>query len=269
MLPKTSDVLDLIESIAPKRLAETWDNPGIQVGSTDQGIKKILVALDPTVEALSYAINAHADLLFTHHPLIFTPLSQVVADGYPGNVITRAIKNGISIIAAHTNLDIAPEGINKVLSDMISLRQVEVLEENPLMEGSGLGRLGYLPEPVGLQKIVEQIMQTFGCKRPHLVHSNSDVLIHRIAVVGGSGGGLIPLAAKKKADLMITGDIGHHHALTAKTLGIALVDAGHFNLERAAFFGFAKLFGQMAARLKWDIEVTTYPDEENPMILYG
>jgi dinuclear metal center YbgI/SA1388 family protein len=265
MFPKTSDVLDLVENIAPKRLAETWDNPGLQVGSLNQEIKKIIMALDPTMEVISSAVRQRVDLLFTHHPLIFSPLSQVVTDLYPGDVVTEAIKNGISIVAAHTNLDVAPEGINDVLADMLCLRHVEVLEENSLMDGAGLGRLGYLPEPIGISAFLEQARQTFGCERPRLVSSNSDISIHRIAIVGGSGGGLIPLAAKRQADIMITGDIGHHHALTARSLGIALLDAGHFYLEKSAFCRFAERFGQLAAGLSWDIEVEIEADEKNPI----
>jgi dinuclear metal center YbgI/SA1388 family protein len=265
MLPKTSDVLDLIENIAPKGLAEAWDNPGLQVGSFNQEIKKILMALDPTLEAIRFAVRQRADLLFTHHPLIFPTISQVGSDAYPGDVITEAIKNGISIVAAHTNLDVAPEGINYVLADMLGLKQVEVLEENSLMDGAGLGRLGYLPEPMGILAFLEQAKQTFGCEKPRLVFSNSDASIHRIAIVGGSGGGLIPLAAKKRADIMITGDIGHHHALTARSLEIALMDAGHFHLERAAFCRFAERFGQLAADLDWDIEVEIDADEKDPI----
>ncbi|MBW1850887.1 MAG: Nif3-like dinuclear metal center hexameric protein [Deltaproteobacteria bacterium] len=264
MLPKTKDVLDLLEEIAPARLAETWDNPGLQVGSYSQEIMKIFMALDPTLKALRSASEHHAQLLLTHHPLIFAPLSQLDTNVYPGNVISETVKRGISIVAAHTNLDVAAGGINDILSELLGLQHAEVLEETAGMDGVGLGRIGELPKPKTLLSIINDIQRIFGSEKLRLV-AHQDIRIHRIAVVGGSGGGLVARAFEKGADLLITGDIGHHHALMAESLGIALIDAGHFHTEKTAFSSFAERLRGMAADLGWEVVVETHKDETDPM----
>ena len=264
MLPKTRDVLDLLEKIAPVQLAESWDNPGLQVGSYSQEITKIFMALDPTLKALRSASNRHAQLLLTHHPLIFLPLSQIDIDAYPGSVVAEAIKSGVSVVAVHTNLDVAAGGINDILADLLGLRHVEVLKEMAGMDGVGLGRVGDLPEAGMLLSVVENVRQIFGSERPRLV-THGDVRIRRIAVVGGSGGGLASLAAEKGADLLITGDVGHHHALEAESIGIALIDAGHFNTEKAAFRCFAEHLKGLADDLGWEIEIETDEEESDPL----
>jgi len=264
MFPKTRDVLDLLEKIAPAQLAESWDNPGLQVGSNSQEIKKIFMALDPTLEALRSASDRHAQLLLTHHPLIFTPLSQVDINAYPGNVAVEAVKGGISVVSVHTNLDVAAGGINDILAELLGLQQVEVLEEKAGVDGAGLGRVGDLPKAGMLTSVVEDVRQVFGSDNLRLV-ADGDVRIRRIAVVGGSGGGLTSRASEKGADLLITGDVGHHHALEAKSAGIALIDAGHFQTEKIAFRGFAERLRGLIDELGWGVEIETFEDENDPL----
>ena len=107
MIPKLKDFLDLLEQVAPARFAEQWDNPGLQVGSYHQEVRKIFLALDPTLKALTSASKTEAKVLLTHHPLIFKPISRFEIHGYPQNVLFQAMKNEISVVAAHTNLDVA------------------------------------------------------------------------------------------------------------------------------------------------------------------
>jgi len=264
MFPKTRDALDLLEKIAPAWLAESWDNPGLQVGSYSQEIKKIFMALDPTLEALRSASDRHAQLLLTHHPLIFTPLSQVDINAYPGNVVIEAVKGGISVVSAHTNLDVAAGGINDILAELLGLQQVEVLEEKIGVDGAGLGRVGNLAKAGMLTSVVEDVRQVFGSDNLRLV-ADGDVQVRRIAVVGGSGGGLTSRASEKEADLLITGDVGHHHALEAKSVGIALIDAGHFQTEKIAFRGFAERLRGLVDELGWGVEIETFENENDPL----
>lgn len=264
MFPKTRDVLDLLEKIAPSKLAESWDNPGLQTGSCSQDISKIFMALDPTMKALLSASERHAQLLLTHHPLIFTPLSQIDINAYPGNVVVEAARFGVSVVAAHTNLDVAAGGINDIMAELLDLRHVDVLDDSGGFEGVGLGRIGDLPEPANLQAVINDVKRIFGVDSPRVV-ARGDVRISRIAVVGGSGGGLVSLAAKKGADLLITGDAGHHHAMEAGMLGIALLDAGHFHTEKTAFRHFAERLREMVSDLDWKVEIETDEDEVDPI----
>jgi len=264
MIPKLRDVLDLLEKFAPTRLAEPWDNPGLQVGSYSQDVTRIFLALDPTMKALMSAQRRNAQLLLTHHPLIFEALSQVDIIAYPGNVISEAIRSGISVVAVHTNLDAAKGGINDILADLLGLQDVTVLKEISEEDGAGLGRIGDLPEPTELSVLADSIGNIIAAERLKIV-GRGDILIRRVAVVGGSGGSLVSLASRKGADLLLTGDVSHHHALEAESLGIGLIDGGHFNTEKTSFRVFAERLKDMATARGWDIVVEVDEDETDPM----
>lgn len=119
-----SDVLDVLETIAPKRFAFSWDKVGLQVGNRDTPVEKAVVALDRSMGAIHYAIESDAQLLLTHHPLIFDPISTVTSDTYEGQAIQKLVFYGISHICAHTNWDAAPGGINDVLATILGLQDV-------------------------------------------------------------------------------------------------------------------------------------------------
>ena len=266
MFPNLKEVINIIDEIAPFALAEKWDNSGLQVGSFDKIIKKILVALDPTFEAVCRASSSDAQLLITHHPLLFRDVVCIDPDTYPGDVINEAIKKDIAIIAAHTNLDSARMGISHLLAQKIGLVDVEVLEPKAFhgKEGYGFGVIGNLPESVDLLSASRIIKNSMGIDAVKVTGSNEST-VQRIAVVGGSGRDYIEIAAQKNADLLITGDIGHHNALTAKTLNINLIDAGHYATERAALTGFIKNLEDMFKSKKMDINLELYEDETDPV----
>jgi dinuclear metal center YbgI/SA1388 family protein len=264
MVPTINDILDRLDKIAPTVLAEPWDNPGLQVGSYSQEITKIFLSLDPTLKALKSAQRRNAQLLFTHHPLIFKPLSRLDINTHPGDVIVEAAKSRVSVIAAHTNLDMAKGGINDILADLLELQNVEVLEQKDEAEYAGLGRIGDLPAAVRLSVLVEKVKRVFGTEQVKFV-GREDEQVRRLAVVGGSGGSLVSLAFKKGADLLVTGDIGHHHALDAESLGIALIDAGHFHTEKTAFGAFAERLRAMVTEWGWKVVIEVDEDETDPM----
>jgi dinuclear metal center YbgI/SA1388 family protein len=264
MIPKLRSILDLLEEIAPARLAEPWDNPGLQVGSYSQKIKKIFIALDATQGSLQSAYKHHAQLLLTHHPLIFKPISCLDMDTFPGNIIFEAAKKGISIVAAHTNLDVAGEGINFLLSDLLDLQRVDVLQEIKGFEGVGLGRIGDLRKPSALSQVLKKVKGILGVEKLRVV-GRADLKISRIAVVGGSGASLVSLASQKGADMLLTGDVGYHHAMEAESLGMALVDGGHFHTEKVAFSIFAKRFEDMMRYRGWNSTVAVDDDEWDPV----
>ena len=116
MTPKLRDIIEVLEALAPSSMAEDWDNPGLQVGDLSREIHTIFVALDPTFNAVQEASRHDAQLLLTHHPLIFKPISQIEKNGYPGDVIYEAVTKDVSIVSAHTNLDMAKGGINDLLA---------------------------------------------------------------------------------------------------------------------------------------------------------
>ncbi|MBW2017783.1 MAG: Nif3-like dinuclear metal center hexameric protein [Deltaproteobacteria bacterium] len=258
-------ILELLEEIAPPRLAEEWDNPGMQVGCLSLEIDTILIALDPSLEALKDALKQGAQLLFTHHPLLFRSLSCLDADSYPGDVIALALKNDISIVAAHTNLDVAKGGINDQLAELFQLTDIEILQEHrdPRISEAGLGRIGSLPHPLALKDLVHRIKKALNIQQAR-VTGDLNQRIHRVAVVGGSGAGLLSLASKKGADVLVTGDVGHHHAREAEAIGVAIVDGGHFHTEWAAFMRFAGRLEAMFKDRRWEVTIKTYDRERPP-----
>jgi len=264
MIFRLRNFLDLLETVAPARWAEPWDNPGLQVGSPNQEINKIFSSLDPTLKALMSASKADAQLLFTHHPLIFRPLSRFRTDAFPGNVITEAARRGIAIVAAHTNLDAAPGGINDILAQLLGLTNIECLKTVDAAEGAGLGRIGNLPDPASLPAVAKFVGKILGTADIRAV-GERDLLIRRLAVVGGSGGSLVSLACEKGADLLLTGDVGHHVALEAEASGIALIDGGHFHSEKTAFRVFAKSLETLLGSKGWEIQVEADEGEANPL----
>jgi GTP cyclohydrolase I len=259
-------ILDIIDEVAPFSLSEKWDNSGLQIGSLDKDINKILIALDPTMEALKKALSVNAQLIITHHPLFFNSISHIDFNVFPGNIIHEAVKNEITVIAAHTNLDNARNGINYFLAKMLELTECEVLEPKELngITGYGPGVIGFLKEPIDLRSYAIRIKKSLGAEAVKVIESD-DSTVKRVAVVGGSGRDYIVKAKEKGADLLVTGDIGHHDALTARTLGINIIDAGHFYTERAALSGFMEQLKERFAMLGLDVELALYKDEADPV----
>ena len=264
MMLRLNDFLNTLETIAPLQWAEPWDNPGLQIGSLTQNIRTIFSSLDPTLKALKSASEANAQLLFTHHPLIFRPLSRLDINSFPGDVVAEAAKRGISIVAAHTNLDVARGGINDILADLLGLENVEVLKRAEEGDNVGLGRVGYLPEPTELSAMAKMVKALFDTQNVKVV-GQRDTLIRRLAVVGGSGGSLSSLAREKGADALLTGDVGHHVALEAESLGMVLLDGGHFHLEKTAFRVFGKNLNKMLKAEGWEVTIEIDEDETDPV----
>ena len=267
MVPTLQNILDLLESVSPASLAEPWDNPGLQVGFPPQKIGTIFTSLDPTPGALQRALDMHAQMLLTHHPLIFKPISQINPENFPGDVIVRAVKNDVAVVCAHTNLDASMGGINDILADILGLVNVEILKENTDSEKpAGLGRIGDLRKPLPLDSVLQEISRTFHLEQIK-VAGKKDVFVRRLAVVGGSGGSLLREAHRKRADLFLTGDVTHHVALDAETLGVVLVDGGHFSLENEAFRVFGTHLQKLFKAKKWEVSLKIDEKEADPLRL--
>ena len=264
MIPTLEDFLGLMERIAPTRLAEPWDNPGLQIGDSGQKIKKIFSSLDPTLDALMNASKTDAQVLFTHHPLIFKSVSHIEINTYPGNILALAAQKNISIVTAHTNLDVAEGGINDILAHLMGLRNIQILQPHKDVPGVGLGRVGDLLEPTDLFSLARTVEERLGADGLRLVGQAGDP-VRRIAVVGGAGAGLASSAARTGADVLITGDIGHHAALEAKTLGIALIDGGHFHTEKTAFTLFCNNLEDFFRKEDWEVGVLTDNTQSDPI----
>jgi len=228
MATTVKHVATLIEQIAPPQYAYEWDNSGLQVGAFGQPVEKILVTLTITEAVVERAIAEQVDMIIAHHPLIFQPLRSLDTDNPLGRIIQKLLCSHIAVYTCHTNLDCAPLGLNYWLAELLGLREHYILKA--ALDGtSGLGRIGLIDSMTldQLKAKVESVLQT----KVRCV-GNPGQVCRKIAVCGGSGGELINAAWAQQADVLITGDLKYHTALDAQTLGLALIDAGHFATEK-------------------------------------
>ena len=227
-----ADILNYIESIAPPYMAESWDNVGLLCGRKGREVKKILVALDPFATVIDEAIELGADLIVTHHPLIFgEEIKAVNENTETGRCLLTLMEHGIAAINAHTNLDMAPGGINEVLAQRLALVNIRVADPSGTdAEGRewGLIRMGEVPEQP-LESFLNRVKTLLGCEC--LRYVNSGKAVKKVCVGGGSCGGFVSEAAKLGCDTFVTADVKYNQFWDAAELGVNLIDAGHFPTE--------------------------------------
>ncbi|MBP3663295.1 MAG: Nif3-like dinuclear metal center hexameric protein [Bacteroidales bacterium] len=226
MQHKVKDVMAVIEEFAPLALQEKWDNSGLCIGSPEDKVSSVLLGLDCTPELVDEAIACGADMIVTHHPLIFSGLKKISAEDLVGEAVVKAIRAGISVYAAHTSADKVIAGVSGAMAARLGLKGVRILDEDG--EGTGLGVVGNLPEPMTAQDALELVKERFALK---VVKSSKPVgcKIERVAMCGGSGGSLIGAARAAGAQLYISGDISYHNFFTPE--GFMIMDIGHYESE--------------------------------------
>lgn len=225
------EVMQLLEELAPVSYAEDWDNVGLLVGDEQKEIRRIMLAVDPTENVIDQAVAMHADLLLTHHPLIFNGVKRVTAKDFVGRRILKLCQADICLYAMHTNFDVM--GMADAAADEMHLKNSEVLDVTYEDEISkeGIGRIGYLEREMTLRECAEICKQSFLIDHVR-VYGSFNETVERVAVVPGSGKDFIPVAIEKGADVLITGDIGHHNGIDAMEQGLSVIDAGHYGLEK-------------------------------------
>lgn len=221
-----ADVLNFIEGIAPPYMKMDWDNCGLLCGRKDKEVQKILVALDPFRNVIREAIDLGADLIVTHHPLIFSaPLMAVNEDTETGRCVLELMEHGIAAINAHTNLDLAPGGVNDILAQTLGLQNIEII--NPI-ENYGLLRCGTVTEQP-LSAFLTVVKENLHCDGLRYVDSGKPV--RKVAVGGGSCADEMVEALDAGCDTFVTADVKYNQFRTAFELGLNLIDAGHFHTE--------------------------------------
>ena len=217
------DILDALCELAPLELQMDFDNSGFQFGHADREVKRVLLSLDLTDAVAEEARELGAELVITHHPLLFTPLRSVCDTEPIQRRVLRMIENGIGLISMHTNLDIAKGGVNDVLIRMLGAVPEQALDRD------GCGRVGNLPEPVPFETFLQRCRGVL--KVNGLRYYASGKPVSRLAVMGGAGGDAIEDAAAKGCDTYVTADLKYHQFLRAEELGLNLIDADHFSTE--------------------------------------
>lgn len=234
---KCRDIIRILEELAPRAYACDWDNPGLLAGRGDKEVETILTAVDATDGVIRLAEEIGADLIVTHHPLIFKPVKQINDGNFIGRRLLTLIGKDISCYAMHTNFDIAPGCMADLAAARLGLKDTAPLEVTgtDLKNGTelvGIGKVGRLSEPMTPAQIARLVKEKFGL--PFVTAyglEGREEPVEYAAVSPGSGGSMIAPALKSVAPVLITGDIGHHEGIDAAAQGLAVIDAGHYGLE--------------------------------------
>lgn len=228
---KCYEIIEKLESLSPTTFAEEWDNVGLLAGRRDKEVRTVYIALDATDEVVGEAVRLGADLLLTHHPLIFRKINRVNTDDFIGRRICELIRNDISYYAMHTNFDVM--GMADAAADELSLgdRQVLNVTYEDDISKEGCGRVGRLQKRMSVAELAELVKEKFHVPNVRVFGDMGDV-VEMAAVMPGSGGDYIRDALNAGADVMITGDVDHHEGIDAVAQGITVIDAGHYGIEK-------------------------------------
>ena len=225
-MPTVREIEQALFELAPREGAMDWDNVGHLLGDPDSQVSRVLVALDITEDVADEALAHGCELIVAHHPVMncrWLPVQSIREDTPQGHLLLKLLRNGISAICMHTNLDVAWGGVNDILAEKLKL-----VDPGPLCD-NGLGRVGRLEEPMDLADFVRFVSRSLGCNGVRYAGAGKPVC--RVAVGGGACGDFEDDAIRAGCDTFVTADLSYHQFLDAKGKGINLIDAGHFPTE--------------------------------------
>lgn len=231
------NILDFLETVAPQSLKMEWDNVGLLCGRANKEVHRILVALDPFAHVCQEAAQLGADLLVTHHPLIFEPLSALTDQTTTGKAILTLVANDIAAINAHTNLDCASGGVNDTLAELFMLSNIQKIPADT----AGLLRQGKIASQP-LDSFLHHVKNTLQCQGLRYVDGGRSV--SNVAVGGGSCGSELHTVLDAGCDTFVTADVKYNQFWEAQQLGLNLIDAGHFQTENPVI---SQLAGKLQA----------------------
>ena len=226
---RCQEIIETIEKTYPLNYALEWDNSGFLAGRYQKDVKRIYVALDATDDVIEAAVRDRADLLITHHPMLFSPIRRVTDQEFTGRRLLCMIQEDLAYYAMHTNYDVLR--MSELSADYLELTDQEILDvtcETPCRQG--IGRVAELRSPIKLKTYCEMVKEAFDLPAVQ-AFGDLDRPVKRIAVSPGSGKSMIGPALEKGADVLVTGDIGHHEGIDAVSQGLSIIDAGHYGIE--------------------------------------
>ena len=230
-----SEIYRHLSTVLPSSLSCDWDNDGLMVCATpDKEVKKILLALDVTPTAIEYAVQIGAELIISHHPLIFSGIKRM--DGHDGTSrkVISLLQNDVAVMSFHTRLDAADGGVNDILASLFSLSDIEKFG----VDGDTAARIGTLPKPMAFEDFCRLVKDTLGA--PSVCGAKGKDTVSRLAVLGGSGKDYIREAQRMGADTYLTGEVNYNYLLEAAENGLSVVTAGHYHTEDPSLAFFVK-----------------------------
>lgn len=227
---KLRKFINIMEETAPEKYKESYDNVGLMVGDEESEITKVLVALDCTKAVIEEAKEKGAELILTHHPLLFRKPSNITEGTLQGEKIRALIKNDIALYSSHTNWDSVKGGLNDEFVAFLGFNSGEIIEKNSFDAEAGIGRIVSLEKGERLSTLATTVKKKL--KVPTVrVAGDLNKIIKKIAFINGSGEDFFQKALEKNVDLVITGDTTYHFASDYSEMGMAILDVGHFNSE--------------------------------------
>ena len=225
------DIIRYLEVLSPVGYAADWDNVGLLLGREEKEVRKVMVAVDATEEVIDHAITWGADMLITHHPLIFKPLKRICADDFIGKRVLNLLQEDICYYAMHTNFDVM--GMADAAADKIQLRDRQVLEVTyeDAVNKEGYGRYGRLPKSMTLEECARFIKEAFEIEGV-LVYGELHKNVEIAAISPGSVKSVVEDAVAAGVDVLISGDFDHHTGIDLVARGVTVIDAGHYGLEK-------------------------------------
>ncbi|GAB5520872.1 MAG: hypothetical protein RhofKO_31230 [Rhodothermales bacterium] len=231
------DIAAFLETWAPKDTAQSYDNVGLQVGDAARLVTTALVALDLTPAVIAEAEAMGAELVVTHHPVIFKPIRSVTTGALVPELIFRMAEAGIALYTAHTNLDAAHGGVSYSLAEQLGLQNIRFLQPDPVTDAAptGMGAIGTLAEAESLADFLARTADVLGASSLRYAGPPADTPIQTVAVCGGSGSSLTRTALRAGADAYVTADVTYHLFFDVMrpdgAYAMALIDAGHYETE--------------------------------------
>jgi len=225
MAVTAGQILALLDEMAPPELKEDYDNVGLLAGHPERTVERVMVALDLTMGAVREAAEMGAQLIVTHHPILFRGRKNLREDDPEGAAVCEMIRRGIGLIAAHTNFDNAPCGVNDALAAALGLDGV-----TPINRGLRIGTLG---NGLTAEELGNRVEEKLG-GRARIYTARPEKRIEQVAVCGGAGGDFYEEALRAGAQAFVTGEINYHDALNAVADGLCVIEAGHYETEHIA-----------------------------------
>jgi len=224
---KIKEVVDALEQFAPLPLQEDYDNAGLQVGLTETEVSGALLCLDVTEKIIDEAVAYGCNLIVSHHPLIFRKLAHITNENYVQRTVIKAIKNNITIVSMHTNMDNAIGGVNFKIAGKMGLTDISFFDKEAT---SGSGVMGTLMKPMTADEFTTMLKRTFDVE---CIQANQMLKrkISKVALCGGAGSFLLGDAIAAGADAFVTGEM-HYHEFFGHEQEIQIAVIGHYQSEQ-------------------------------------
>lgn len=228
--------------MAPLSLQESYDNAGLQIGNPEMPVSAVLVCLDVTEEILNEALERECNLIVSHHPLIFKGLKHLTGATVTERIVEKALKKGVAVYSAHTNLDAARMGVSAEMAHMLSIQNLRPLKPDAPGSETGLGIIGDVT-PTPKMEFIRKLKEKFGVKALRFSSQSPQIVVRKVALCGGAGGSFVADAMAQGADIYVTGDLKYHDFTTYGT-EMLLADIGHYESELCAMKIFSKVIRQ-------------------------